>query len=159
MASIAGEASYQERSLFVRKATGLVRGWSVHDAFIYATILTKEFFQPLGAILGWHGFVDFWGKPKGVFTSSVITAILAAIFISLGMRGYAKLQKICFYGGMLGLAIVFGLLLFHSKDAFISAFNTHAVETYHGKANADAATLKGGSYDGANNLGNIAFGS
>src|ERR671935_1091569 len=36
MAAIAGEAPYQERTLFVRKATGLVRGWSVRDAFIYA---------------------------------------------------------------------------------------------------------------------------
>ena len=26
--------AYEERSLFVRKATGLVRGWSVGDAFI-----------------------------------------------------------------------------------------------------------------------------
>ena len=37
MATTAGEMPYQERSLFVRKATGLVRGWSVQDAFIYAT--------------------------------------------------------------------------------------------------------------------------
>ena len=36
MATVAGEAPYEERSLFVRKATGLVRGWSVQDAFIYA---------------------------------------------------------------------------------------------------------------------------
>ena len=36
MATIAGEPPYEERSVFVRKATGLVRGWSVHDAFIYA---------------------------------------------------------------------------------------------------------------------------
>ena len=35
MATIAGEP-YEERSVFVRKATGLVRGWSVQDAFIYA---------------------------------------------------------------------------------------------------------------------------
>src|SRR5919202_4986572 len=248
MATTAGDLPYEERSLFVRKATGLVRGWSVQDAFIYATfsinlitlglyifsfgpfipkasllwaillsgaylvfqaivyaaliavmpraggdyvwvsrvigggigfvlavcgwwfinwhwvpiyanILNKEFFQPLGAVFGWDGFVSFWGESKGIFTSSVITAILAATFISLGMRGYARLQKICFYGGMLGLLIIFGLLLSHSKDAFISAFNTHAVETYHGKANAYAATLKGGSYDGASNLGTIAFGS
>ena len=37
MATVASEAPYEERPLFVRKATGLVRGWSVHDAFIYAT--------------------------------------------------------------------------------------------------------------------------
>jgi basic amino acid/polyamine antiporter, APA family len=249
MATIAGEPPYQERSLFVRKATGLVRGWSVHDAFIYATfsinlitlglyifaygpfiprgslllaiilsgaylvfqtivyaaliavmpraggdyvwvsrvigggigftlavcgwwfinwhwvpiyanILNKEFFQPLGAILGWHGFVNFWGEPKGVFTSSVITAFLAAFFISLGMRGYAKLQKICFYGGMLGLLIIFGLLIFHSKSAFEAAFNHYAVHTYQATTtNAYAATLKTGTYSGASSLGGLAFGS
>src|SRR5438477_11478224 len=246
MATIAGEPPYEERSVFVRKATGLVRGWSVHDAFIYATfsinlitlglyifsfgpfipkgslllavilsgaylvfqtivyaaliavmpraggdyvwvsrvigggigftlavcgwwfinwhwvpiyanILTKEFFQPLGAILGWSGFVSFWGEPRGIFVSSVITALLAAFFISIGMRGYAKLQKICFYGGMLGLLIIFGLLLFHSKSAFESAFNHYAVKTYHGPPDAYAATLKS-TYHGASPLGGLAFG-
>jgi basic amino acid/polyamine antiporter, APA family len=249
MATMAGDAPYEERSLFVRKATGLVRGWSVHDAFIYAAfsinlitlglyifadapfipkgslllaiilsgaylcfqgivyaaliavmpraggdyvwvsrvigggigftlavcgwwfinwhwvpiyanILAKEFFQPLGAILGWHGFVSFWGEPRGIFVSSVVTAFLAAFFISLGMRGYAKLQKICFYAGMLGLLIVFGLLIFHSKTAFESAFNHYAVKTYGSKsANPYAATLSGGTYHGASSLGGLAFGS
>src|SRR4051812_28377352 len=249
MATVAGDAPYQERSLFVRKATGLVRGWSVHDAFIYATfsinlitlglyifsfgpfipkaslllaiilsgaylifqtivyaaliavmpraggdyvwvsrviggglgfvlavcgwwfinwhwvpiyanILVKEFFQPLAAVVGWDRGVTFWGESKGIFTSSVITAILAAIFISLGMRGYAKLQKICFYGGMGGLAIVFGLLLFHSKDAFQAPFNHPAVSTYHTTASDPyAATLAKGHYAGDSKLGGLAFGS
>jgi APA family basic amino acid/polyamine antiporter len=249
MATIAGDAPYEERSLFVRKATGLVRGWSVHDAFIYATfsinlitlglyifadgpfipkgslllaiilsgaylvfqtivyaaliavmpraggdyvwvsrvigggigfvlavcgwwfinwhwvpiyanILNKEFFQPLGAVLGWHGFVSFWGEARGVFVSSVITAFLAAIFISLGMRGYAKLQKLCFYAGMAGLLIIFGLLIFHSKSDFQAAFNHYAHKTY-GSTSPDAynATLKSGTYAGASSLGGLAFGS
>jgi APA family basic amino acid/polyamine antiporter len=249
MATIAGDAPYQERSLFVRKATGLVRGWSLHDAFIYATfsinlitlglyifsfgpfipkaslllavvlsgaylcfqtivyasliavmpraggdyiwvsrvisggvgfvlavcgwwfinwhwvpiyanILNKEFFQPLAAIVGWNRGVTFWGEPKGIFTASVITAVLAAAFISIGMRGYARLQKICFYGGVLGLLIVFGLLIFHSKEAFQGAFNHYAVSTYHATTpDAYAATLKKGTYDGAGSLGGLAFGS
>ena len=249
MATIAGEAPYEERSLFVRKATGLVRGWSVHDAFIYATfsinlitlglyifsfgpfipkgslllavilsgaylvfqtivyaaliavmpraggdyvwvsrviggglgfvlavcgwwfinwhwvpiyanILVKEFFQPLAAVIGWDRGVSFWGEPKGIFTSSVITAVLAAAFISIGMRGYAKLQKVCFYGGVLGLLIVFGLLIFHSKDAFITTFNHHAQSTYNATTpDAYAQTLKKGGYDGAGKLGGLAFGS
>src|SRR5437764_3134072 len=249
MASIAGEAPYEERSLFVRKATGLVRGWSVQDAFIYAffsinlitlglyifadgpfipkgslmlaiilsgaylvfqtivyaaliavmpraggdyvwfsrvigggigftlavcgwwfinwhwvpiyaNILTKEFFQPLGAILGWSGFVSFWGEPRGIFVSSVITAILAAIFISIGMRGYARLQKLCFYAGITGLLIIFGLLIFHSKTEFQTAFNHYAVKTYHSTStNAYNATVKSGTYHGASSLGGLAFGS
>ena len=249
MATIAGDASYEERSLFVRKATGLVRGWSVHDAFIYATfsinlitlglyifaygpfipkgslllaiilsgaylcfqtvvyasliavmpraggdyvwvsrvigggigfvlavcgwwfinwhwvpiyanILEKEFFQPLAAVIGWDRGVSFFGEAKGLFWSSVITAVLAAVFISIGMRGYAKLQKICFYGGVVGLLIVFGLLVFHSKSAFITAFNHHAQSTYHATTpDAYAQTLKKGSYAGAGSLGGLAFGS
>jgi amino acid transporter len=248
MATIAGEP-YEERSLFVRKATGLVRGWSVQDAFIYAffsinlitlglyifadapfipkgslllaiilsgaylvfqtivyaaliavmpraggdyvwvsrvigggigftlavcgwwfinwhwvpiyaNILAKEFFQPLGAILGWHSFVTFWSEPRGIFTSSVITAFLAAIFISIGMRGYARLQKMCFYCGMAGLLIIFGLLIFHSKSEFQAAFNHYAQHTY-GSTSADpyAATVAKGTYAGADKLGGIAFGS
>jgi amino acid transporter len=249
MATIAGEGPYEERSLFVRKATGLVRGWSVQDAFIYAffsinlitlglyifadapfipkgslllaiilsgaylvfqtivyaaliavmpraggdyvwvsrvigggigftlavcgwwfinwhwvpiyaNILTKEFFQPLGAILGWSGFVSFWGEPRGIFVSSVITAILAAIFISIGMRGYARLQKLCFFAGITGLLIIFGLLIFHSKTEFQGAFNHYAQHTYGStSANAYADTLKKGTYDGASSLGGVAFGS
>jgi amino acid transporter len=248
MATIAGEP-YEERSLFVRKATGLVRGWSVQDAFIYAffsinlitlglyifadapfipkgslllaiilsgaylvfqtivyaaliavmpraggdyvwvsrvigggigftlavcgwwfinwhwvpiyaNILAKEFFQPLGAILGWSGFVSFWNEPKGIFTASVITAVLAAIFISIGMRGYARLQKMCFYCGMAGLLIIFGLLIFHSKTEFQAAFNHYAHHTYGStSANPYADTIKKGTYAGASKLGGIAFGS
>src|SRR2546423_8849691 len=194
MATIAGEPPYEERSLFVRKATGLVRGWSVHDAFIYATfsinlitlglyifaygpfipkgslllaiilsgaylcfqtvvyaaliavmpraggdyvwvsrvigggigfvlavcgwwfinwhwvpiyanILTKEFFQPLGAILGWHGLVTFFNQPQGIFTASDITAVLAAVFLSLGMRGDARLLEICLSRGLRRLLV------------------------------------------------------
>src|SRR5256885_16191477 len=62
MATIAGEPPYEERSVFVRKATGLVRGWSLHDAFIYATfsinlitlglyIFTSGPFIPKGSLL------------------------------------------------------------------------------------------------------------
>jgi amino acid transporter len=249
MATIAGEPPYEERSLFVRKATGLVRGWSVQDAFIYAffsinlitlglyifadapfipkgslmlaiilsgaylvfqtivyaaliavmpraggdyvwvsrvigggigftlavcgwwfinwhwvpiyaNILVKEFFQPLGAILGWSGFVSFWGEPKGIFTASVITAVLAAVFISIGMRGYARLQKLCFYSGMAGLLIIFGLLIFHSKNEFIAAFNHYAHHTYGSKsANPYADTIAKGTYPHAGSLGGVAFGS
>src|SRR5215211_9109873 len=75
------------------------------------------------------------------------------------MRGYAALQKMCFYGGVLGLAIIFGLLLFHSKDAFISAFNDGASDQYGAGANAYQATLDKGNYDGADNLAGLAFGT
>src|SRR5439155_21064193 len=59
----------------------------------------------------------------------------------------------------LGLAIVIGLLIFHSKDAFINAFNSRAHDQYGAKANDYQATLEAGHYEGAGNLGGLAFGS
>jgi len=38
-----GNPTHPAADLFVRKATGLVRAWSVMDAFIYATFsITKQ---------------------------------------------------------------------------------------------------------------------
>src|ERR671923_1186623 len=216
MSSVAADAAgYEERSLFVRKATGLVRGWAVRDAFIYsvfainlvtlgfyifsfgpfipagsllwavilsgaylvfqaityasliaampraggdyvwmsrvlgggigfvlavcgwwfilwhwvpiyANILNVEVLGPLSAIIGWDGGVTFWGGKDGIFVASLLTALLASVFIGLGIRTYARIQKICFYGGVVGLAIVALLLLVNSKTSFISHFNTEA---------------------------------
>jgi APA family basic amino acid/polyamine antiporter len=224
---------YQEQSLFVRKATGLVRGWAVRDAFIYsvfainlvtlgfyifsfgpfipegsllwavilsgaylvfqaityasliavmpraggdyvwmsrvlgggigfvlavcgwwfilwhwvpiyANILNIQVLGPLSAIIGWDGGVTFWGGEDGVFVASIITALLASLFIALGIRTYARIQKFCFVGGAIGLAVVALLLLVNSKTSFISNFNAEASQTY-GVANAYQATLTAGT--------------
>src|ERR671922_135439 len=77
-----------------------------HWVPIYANILNVEVFGPLSAIIGWEWGYTFWGGDDGIFVSSAITALLASGFISMGMRRYAKFQKFCFYGGVVGLAIV-----------------------------------------------------
>src|SRR4051794_5344554 len=182
-------AATGEQSLFVRKATGLVRGWSVRDAFIYAAfsinivtlgfvafsyapfipkgsllwavlvagaylvlqgityasliaampraggdyvwmsrvlgggigftlaiagwwfilwlwvpiyggILANMVIVPLAAIAGWDGGVTYFSDlHHGLFVASLITAVLASFLIGLGIRTYARIQKICFYGG------------------------------------------------------------
>jgi amino acid transporter len=224
------DVPYQERTLFARKATGLVRGWSVRDAFIYATfsinlitlglfiftyavfipngsllwavlvsgaylllqvityasliavmpraggdyvwisrilgggigfvlaacgwwfilwhwvpiyanILNVEVFVPLGAIVGAEGWVSFFSEPKGLFWASIITALLASVFISLGIRTYARIQKVCFYGGLVGLVFMAVLLLVNSKADFIAAFNAESQDVLGAPANAYQATL------------------
>jgi amino acid transporter len=226
MATAASDAGrYEERGLFARTATGLVRGWSVRDAFIYAffsinlitlglfifsyavfipngsllwavilsgayllfqvityssliavmpraggdyvwisrtlgggigfvlavcgwwfilwhwvpiyaNILNVEVFVPLGLIVGADRWATFFSEPKGLFVASIIVAILASIVISLGMRTYARIQKFCFYGGMLGLLFMFVLLLVNSKTDFISAFNSQAQDVLGAPAGA-----------------------
>lgn len=202
-------------NLFVRKATGLVRSWSVMDAFIYAlfsinliTLGLYSFSQMyyfeggmvnaliisaififfevvvyaaliavmprsggdyvwqsriLGgavgfilAVTGWWFILWLWvplygdmfrhivivpllsvfgvrdaalwfaGTSNGAFTASIITLAIVSLFIMLGMKTYARIQKFSFYGGMLGLLIVIGLLLGGSPEAFKAGLEANA---------------------------------
>jgi basic amino acid/polyamine antiporter, APA family len=246
MATTVGDAPYQERTLFARKATGLVKGWAVRDAFvyaffsinlitlglfifsyavfipdgsllwavilsgaylvlqaityasliaampraggdyvwisrilgggigfvlavcgwwfilwhwvpIYANILNVEIFVPLGAIVGADGWVSFFNDPTpGLFVSSIIVALLASFVISLGMRTYARIQKFCFYGGLIGLAFLFILLLVNSKADFISAFNAEASASLGAGADAYETTLATGDAGTPGSVGTFA---
>jgi APA family basic amino acid/polyamine antiporter len=232
--SSGGPSPFEERAVFVRKATGLVRGWSVRDAFIYATfainlvtlgwyifafapatvangsllwavivsgaylifqaityaaliaampraggdyvwmsrvlgggigfvlavcgwwfilwhwvpiyanILQIQVLEPLSAVVGWHGGLTFWAGKDGTFVASVITALLASLFIALGIRTYAKIQKVCFYGGLIGLAVMAVALLVSSHVGFVHHFNTQAHRLYGAPANAYQGTIKAG---------------
>jgi APA family basic amino acid/polyamine antiporter len=233
MTTMAGDA-YEERSLFVRKATGLVRGWSLRDAFIYsafsinlvtlgfyafsygpfipkgslfwavvlsgaylvmqaityaslisampraggdyvwisrtlsggigfvlaacgwwfilwhwvpiyANILNGEVLVPLSAIIGWDSGVHFFSRAAGLFTSSMIVAFGASLLVALGIRAYARFQKLCFYGGVIGLTVVVILLLVHSQNDFQSAFNTQSHKLFGTTGDAYTATLKTGA--------------
>jgi basic amino acid/polyamine antiporter, APA family len=126
---------------------------------IYANILNVEVLGPLCAIIGWDSAVTFWSGSDGIFVSSAITALLASGFISMGMRRYARFQKTCFYGGVIGLAIVMLLLLVNSKTSFITSFNEQSLDLY-GVQNAYEATLVAGT-DGYNppDVGAFAFGA
>ena len=99
-----------------------------HWVPIYANILNVEVFVPLFAIVGWDGAVSFFSEAKGLFWASIITAFLASGFIALGIRAYARIQKFCFYGGLVGLAFMLILLLVNSKTDFISALNSQSGE-------------------------------
>jgi APA family basic amino acid/polyamine antiporter len=126
---------------------------------IYANILNVEVLGPLCAIVGWDSAVTFWGGDDGIFVSSIITALLASTFIALGMRTYAKIQKICFYGGLVGLAVMVLLLLVNSKTSFISHFNDQSKDLY-GVDNAYRATLDAGLKDfNPASVGGFAVGS
>ena len=245
MATTVGEVPYQERSLFARRATGLVRGWALGDAFIYAffsinlvtlglfifsyavfipdgsliwavilsgaylvlqaityaslisampraggdyvwisrvlggglgfvlavtgwwfilwhwvpiyaNILNVEVLVPLGAIVGADGWVSFFNDPTpGLFISSIVVALLASLVISAGMRTYARIQKICFFGGLLGLAFMFILLLINSKTDFISAFNAEASSSLGTEGNAYQNTLTTGDAGTGDSVGSF----
>src|ERR671914_1536256 len=103
-----------------------VTGWWFilwHWVPIYADLLNKEVFVPLAALLNLDGAVTFFiqapPNAPGLFVSSMIVAIVASLYVSLGMRAYARIQKFCFYGGLVGLAVMILILLFSSQSDFV----------------------------------------
>src|SRR2546423_12877642 len=82
MATIAGEAATAERSLFVRKATGLVRGWSVWDAFVYSAISINF------VTLGLYAFSFVYAIPRG---SLLWAVILCGAYLVFQAITYASL--------------------------------------------------------------------
>ncbi len=71
-----------EPTLFLRKATGLVRGWSVRDAMIYACLSTNV------VTLGLYEFSFASAFPKGQLITSVI---ITGIWVSFLVIAYAGL--------------------------------------------------------------------
>lgn len=140
-----GDYVWQSRILgggigFVLAVTGW---WFIlwYWAPVYANILNVELFQPLAAIFKADGMLTFLASKNGIFVVCVITVILAGVLVSLGMEGYAKIQRVCFYLGVIGLLIMFGILLFGSHSGFQSAFNTANANMFGVKGNAYAQTI------------------
>ena len=141
-----GDYVWQTRILgsglgFVMAATGwwfILWLW----APIYGNILSVQLFQPLWATLKWTwpgGGAAWFGTKNGIFIVTIITIALAGVLVSLGMSGYAKIQRWCFVGGMVGFAVVVILLLTHSHASFVSSFNTEGLKLF-GVHNAYHAT-------------------
>ncbi|HEY2311967.1 MAG TPA: APC family permease [Streptosporangiaceae bacterium] len=138
-----GDYVWQTRILgsgigFVMAATGwwfILWLW----APIYGNILSVQLFQPLWATLGSPSGAAWFGSKNGIFVVCLITIAIAGGLVSLGMAGYARIQKWCFAGGLVAFAVVVALLLFHSHSSFVSSFNYEGQKLF-GVHNAYAAT-------------------
>ena len=146
-----GDYVWQTRILgsgigFVMAATGwwfILWLW----APIYGNILAVQLFEPLWATLKWTwptGGAAWFGTHNGIFVVSLITIALAGVLVSIGMAGYAKIQRWCFIGGMIGFAVIVLLLLVNSHASFVSSFNLEAHKLF-GVHNAYAATQRRGA--------------
>src|SRR5256712_869046 len=115
---------------------------------IYANILIVQFFSPLAYTLGWTNVATFFGQPWGVFVSCLVVLGFVSVVVTLGMEFYAKVQKVCFWIGIVGLLVVCGLLLFSSQSDFQAAFNREASSLYGVTGNAYQATVDAGTKAG-----------
>jgi amino acid transporter len=123
---------------------------------IYGNILAIQFFEPLWATLGSPSGAAWFGTSNGVFVVTLITIALAGVLVSIGMAGYARVQKWCIYGGVFGFAVIAVLLLFNSHASFVSSFNFEAHKLF-GVSGAyqatNAAAIKAGYHAPAMGFG------
>src|SRR5215472_2142685 len=106
---------------------------------IYGNILSVELFQPLWATFGSPSGATWFTTHTGIFVVTLITIALAGILVSIGMSWYARIQKWCLYGGLIGFAVVVILLLVNSHADFIASVNSQAHKIF-GVSNAFGKT-------------------
>jgi amino acid transporter len=148
-----GDYVWQSRVLgggiaFVLAVTGW---WFIlwYWAPIYGSIFNVEVLQPLAAVLKLDGLTDFLATDNGLFFVIVLVVVMAGYLVSLGMEGYAKVQKVCFYIGMAALALVFLVMLFGSKSGFQSAFNQEAANLFGSSGDVYTQTVRLGEVNNA----------
>jgi amino acid transporter len=107
---------------------------------IYGYILNIEFLQPLAAIAGATDLLTFLGSQAGTFTVSIITIVIASGAVALGMAGYARIQRVSIYIGLIALAAMFILMIVSSQDTFKAAFDREG-QSLFGVSNAYQATI------------------
>src|SRR3990170_4950548 len=226
-----------EASLFVRKATGLVRSWSVFDAFIYAffsinlvtlgmyiisqmyffegglvptlivsgiiilsevvvyagliavmpraggdyvwqsrilggglgfvlavtgwwfilwlwtplysDMLRHIFFVPLTAVLGMQeAALWFASNPNSWMLVTVLMLVFVSVVIALGMKAYARVQKLSFWVGNAGLAIVCLFLLLGNNASFRTGLEANATKLFGAAPGVYDATIAAGQAAG-----------
>jgi amino acid transporter len=123
---------------------------------IYGNILAIQFFEPLWATLGSPSGAAWFGTKNGIFVVSLITIVLAGVLVSIGMAGYARIQKWCIYGGLIGFAVIVVLLLINSHADFIASFNQESSKLFgvnHAYAATNAAAIKAGYHAPAMGFG------
>jgi APA family basic amino acid/polyamine antiporter len=91
---------------------------------IYGSILSWLVFGPISALFGYPELAQFWNSPIGLFISAMIVIPVVSIYVGLGMKWYARIQKTLFYLGIVGLALLVWGLLTTNPAEFQTAFNT-----------------------------------
>jgi APA family basic amino acid/polyamine antiporter len=130
---------------------------------LYAQMLVYEVITPLLAIVGAQGAaLWFTQTSNGILVAAVFLCLLVGVYIAVGMKWYARIQKICFWGGVVGLALVFLLLLFGNQMTFMANLDSLSAQLF-GAQGTDlyAATMTAGQEAGTvtGPLSNIAFGA
>ncbi|HYM49473.1 MAG TPA: APC family permease [Candidatus Limnocylindrales bacterium] len=143
-----GDYTWQSRVLgggaaFVLSMTGW---WFIlwHWTPIYAAILNQQVLAPLSATIGRTDWATFFSPTTGtgLFVACLVVLAFVCVYVTMGMEGYAKIQKFCFWLGLAGLAVMAVLLLVNDQTSMQNAINREATSIFGYQGNAYQDTLK-----------------
>lgn len=158
-----GDYTWQSRVLgggaaFVLSMTGW---WFIlwHWTPIYAGILNTQVLAPLSATIGRTDWATFLSPTTGtgLFIACLIVLAFVCVYVTLGMEGYARIQKFCFWVGLAGLAVMAVILLFSDQTAMHNAINREATSIFGYKGDAYQDTINVAVKAGYGNTGFNAF--
>lgn len=113
--------------------------------FVISTVLVVLSYEFGGN--GWIQAANWINGPHGIFLTSIISIVFVCCYIGFGMRTYARVQRITFSVGLLGLiSAIIGMLLM-SRGAFVDGLNT-AMSQLYGTSNAYEAIMAAGQKGG-----------
>jgi len=117
---------------------------------LYADMLRQLFFTPLLGILGAQDAALWFSQtPLALFVVAIVTCAVVAFYIAIGMKWYSRIQKYCFWIGMVGLLVVFAFLLFGNHDSFRTGLEEQAPAMFGADADVYEGTLAAGEEAGA----------
>jgi amino acid transporter len=117
---------------------------------LYGDMFRHSVMVPILGVLGAKDAAIWFARTQhGGFTASLITLAIVSVFIAIGMKAYARIQKFSFYGGMLGLVIVIVMLLTGSQAAFKAGLESNAVSMFGAQTGVYDATVTLGTNAGA----------
>ncbi|CAA7600622.1 Amino acid/polyamine transporter I [Acididesulfobacillus acetoxydans] len=97
---------------------------------VYGSLLSYDVLTPILAILssignsaGLAAAAVWFTSQTGLFLSSLLVILFAFVVIGIGMKWYARIQKISFFVGVLGLFTVFVMLAASTPAHFAAEFN------------------------------------
>jgi basic amino acid/polyamine antiporter, APA family len=108
---------------------------------VYANILNVEVLQPIAAILKWGSVLTWLSSDTGVFVVCLGTSVLAGLLVALGMEGYARIQRACFYIGGAALLVMFVIMLFTSRGTFAHHFNSTSSSLFNTTGDTYSRTI------------------
>jgi amino acid transporter len=158
-----GDYTWQSRVLgggaaFVLSMTGW---WFIlwHWTPIYAGILNQQVLAPLTATIGRTDWATFFSPTTGtgLFVACLIVLAFVSVYVTMGMEGYAKIQKFCFYVGLAGLAIMAVILLFSDQSAMHNAINRESAALFGTTGDVYQKTIDVAVKNGYGNTGFNAF--